>query len=226
MSVRIITLDGPSGAGKGTAGIGLAKKLNYYYLDSGALYRLLALAAQRHKVDLDNQSAVTTLAAHFDIDFKNTAIGAMQVLLEGEDVTREIRMEHVASAASRVAMHASVRSALVDRQRLFAKSPGLVADGRDMGTVIFPDAELKIYLTASSEVRASRRHKQLLEKGENVSLHAVRIQVDERDERDRSRKSSPLRPAASAIQIDTSAMSAEEVLNKLLEIAVIRGLFH
>jgi cytidylate kinase len=220
-----VTVDGPSGAGKGTLSAALASKLGYSYLDSGALYRLLALASERHKVALDNQYALVVLAAHLDICFEyNAAEGRTQILLEGEDVSRQLRTESVAIMASELAVHVGVRAALVERQRLFALAPGLVADGRDMGTVVFPEARLKIYLTASAEERAARRYKQLLEKGDNVSLRAVRLQVDERDQRDTERQVAPLRPADDAIQIDTSEMSADAVLLQLLEITVVKGL--
>ena len=225
ISVPIVTVDGPSGAGKGTLSAALASKLGYRYLDSGALYRLLALASERHRVALDNQHAPVVLAAHLDICFEyNAAEGRTQILLEGEDVSRQLRTESVAIMASELAVHVGVRAALVERQRLFALEPGLVADGRDMGTVVFPEARLKIYLTASAEERAARRYKQLLEKGDNVSLRAVRLQVDERDQRDTERQVAPLRPADDAIQIDTSEMSADAVLLQLLEITVVKGL--
>tara|TARA_B110000444_G_scaffold194567_1_gene184905 strand:+ start:399 stop:1085 length:687 start_codon:yes stop_codon:yes gene_type:complete len=225
ISVPIVTVDGPSGAGKGTLSAALASKLGYRYLDSGALYRLLALASERHRVALDNQHALVVLAAHLDICFEyNAAEGRTQILLEGEDVSRQLRTESVAIMASELAVHVGVRAALVERQRLFALAPGLVADGRDMGTVVFPEARLKIYLTASAEERAARRYKQLLEKGDNVSLRAVRLQVDERDQRDTERQVAPLRPADDAIQIDTSEMSADAVLLQLLEITVVKGL--
>ena len=223
--VPIVTVDGPSGAGKGTLSAALASKLGYRYLDSGALYRLLALASERHKVALENQHALVMLAAHLDICFEyNATEGQAQILLEGEDVSRQLRTESVAIMASELAVHVGVRAALVERQRLFAVKPGLVADGRDMGTVVFPEATLKIYLTASAEERAARRYKQLLEKGDNVSLPAVRMQVGERDQRDTERQVAPLRPADDAIQIDTSEMSADAVLLQLLETTVVKGL--
>ena len=172
--IPIITIDGPSGSGKGTICQLLATKLGFHYLDSGALYRLLALAAKRHRVALDNIESLAVLAGHMDISFNMNKDGTpSKVLLEGEDVSLLIRNESVGSDASLVAAHPEVRAALLQRQRAFAVEPGLVADGRDMGTVVFPDADAKIFLTASPEERAERRYKQLIDKGENVSLAAL-----------------------------------------------------
>ena len=224
-SVNVITIDGPSGVGKGTAGGIIARKLKYNYLDSGALYRLLALAARRHKVSLTNESALVALAGHFDIAFKKNDRGNIETFLEGEDVSRAMRSETVAEFASQLAIYSSVRNSLLDRQRLFAVAPGLIADGRDMGTVVFPDAQLKFFLMASLDARIARRHKQLIERGENVSLRAVQVQLEERDRRDKSRLISPLMPAEDAVEIDTSGMTANEVVNTLLEIVSIKGLF-
>ncbi|MGB0458659.1 MAG: (d)CMP kinase, partial [Porticoccaceae bacterium] len=170
--VKIITVDGPSGSGKGTVSRILAKQLGYHYLDSGALYRLLALVSVRHGIDIGPNSDVTHLAENMDISFEALPNGHNRVLLEGEDVTQELRLEETGALASKVAAIPSVRAALLTRQLQFAKAPGLVADGRDMGTKVFPDAQLKIFLTASIEERANRRYKQLLEQGENVSLRA------------------------------------------------------
>mgnify|MGYP001327392483 CR=1 FL=1 len=224
-SVNVITIDGPSGVGKGTAGGIIAKKLKYNYLDSGALYRLLALAARRHNVFLKNETALVALAGHFDIAFEENACGDIKTFLEGEDVSSAMRSESVAEFASQLAIYPSVRSSLLDRQRLFAVDPGLIADGRDMGTVVFPDAALKFFLNASFDTRVTRRHKQLIERGENVSLRAVQSQLDERDRRDKSRLASPLIPAEDAVEIDTSGMTADEVVNTLLEIVSLKGLF-
>lgn len=220
----IITVDGPSGAGKGTVSRNLAKKLGFYYLDSGALYRLLGLAAQRHRVSLDDGSALSMLAANMDISFDTSGPDAIKVVLEGENVSLELRTENTGALASQVAPHPEVRSALITRQRLFAKAPGLIADGRDMGTEVFPDAQLKIYLTASIEERAQRRYKELLEKGENVSLRALEEQVRSRDERDMSREASPLKPAEDAIELDSSALSIQEVMDTVLNLVYIKGL--
>lgn len=220
-SVTVIAIDGPSGAGKGTLCRRLASRLGYHYLDSGALYRLLGLAASRRGIDFNNHAALEVLAEHMDIQFK-TDQQQVVVLLEGEDVSRELRTEQTGALASQVATVPSVREALLQRQRDFARSPGLIADGRDMGTVVFNDAPLKIYLTASAEERASRRYKELLEKGENVSLAALVEQVRQRDERDINRDASPLRPAEDAIELDTSAMTIDEVMESVLSILALK----
>ena len=219
----IITIDGPSGAGKGTISRMLAKKLRFHYLDSGALYRLLGLAAVRHSVDLANHQDLSTLAGHMDIDFEASG-DELKILLEGEDVSLELRTESTGALASQVASFPNVRAALLNRQQLFAKEPGLVADGRDMGTVVFPEAPLKIYLTASAEERAQRRYKELLAKGENVSLRALEEQVRSRDERDMSRDASPLIPAADAVQLDSSELSIQEVMDTVLNLVYLKGL--
>lgn len=214
---KIITIDGPSGSGKGSVSRLLAKTLGFSYLDSGALYRLLSIAASRHQVVSNNQKGLKSLAEHMDIRFETDDEGGLIALLEGEDVTLEMRTENTGELASKIAGHSEVRSALLKRQRLFAKGEGLVADGRDMGTVIFPAADLKIYLTASIDERARRRYKELLEKGEDVSLRALAEQVRARDERDMSRDVSPLVPAEDAIELDTSNLSIEEVLETILD---------
>jgi cytidylate kinase len=221
----IITIDGPSGAGKGTISRMLAKKLGFHYLDSGALYRLLGLAAERRKVSTDNTKGLITLAEHMDIRFETTDNGNFKALLEGEDVTNIMRTENTALLASEVAKHMNVRAALLKRQQHFAVEPGLIADGRDMGTVVFPHAELKIYLTASTEERAQRRYKELLEKGEDVSLPALIEQVRSRDERDMGRDASPLKPAEGAVQLDTSELSVQDVMDTVLNLTVVKGLF-
>ena len=224
--VRVITVDGPSGAGKGTISRILAKKLGFHYLDSGALYRILGIAAQRHQVDTSNNKGLVTLAEHMDIRFDSSETGDIKALLEGEDITQEMRTEDAGALASLVASHPLVRSALLKRQRMFATEPGLIADGRDMGTVVFPDAVLKIYLTASIEERANRRYKELLAKGEDVNLRGLIEQVRTRDDRDMSRDASPLVPAEDAVELDTSEQTIQEVTDTVLNLVVFKGLFN
>jgi len=213
---KIITIDGPSGSGKGTVSRLLADKLSFQYLDSGALYRVLSIAATRRNVDTDNKAELSLIAEHMDVIFKTSAQGTFDILLEGENVTSDVRTETTGALASQLAAYPEVRDALMKRQRLFARGNGLVADGRDMGTVVFPAAGLKIYLTASIDERAKRRHKELIEKGEDVSLRALAEQVKARDERDINREVSPLVAATDAIELDTSNMSALEVLDTVL----------
>ena len=211
--IPVITIDGPGGSGKGTLAGMLAARLGWHLLDSGALYRLLALAAQNHGADLTNEEMLTGLAAHLDVQFIAAEGDQEQrTVLEGEDVSRAIRTETIGAGASRVAALPAVRQALLARQQAFREAPGLVADGRDMGTVVFPDAQLKIFLTASPEIRAERRYRQLLEKGETASLAGLLDEINARDERDMNRSIAPLRPADDAILIDSSHMSIENVL--------------
>ena len=213
------TIDGPSGSGKGTISQLLASKLGFHYLDSGALYRLVAMAAQRHGVALDNIEALAVLAAHMDVTFEMDAEGGSpKVVLETENVSDLIRSEEVGAQASRVAAFPEVRNALLQRQKAFAQKPGLVADGRDMGTVIFPDAEVKVFLTASAKARAERRHKQLITKGENGSLRDLVEKVESRDERDRTRAVAPLLPAQDAITVDSTALNIAETLEAVLTV--------
>ncbi|PVY78406.1 cytidylate kinase [Tamilnaduibacter salinus] len=218
--IPVITVDGPGGSGKGTVTQMLARKLGYHLLDSGALYRLTALAAMRHGVDLDDEAALTREAQDLNVAFEPTPPGEpARVLLDGVDVTRAIRTEECGDNASRVAVIQSVRDALLQRQRDFRVSPGLVADGRDMGTVVFPDAPVKLFLTASAEERAQRRHRQLLDSGVSVSIDDLLEDIRARDDRDMNRSSAPLKPAGDAQVIDSTGLSIEEVLERALAAA-------
>ncbi|OBU34571.1 (d)CMP kinase [Photobacterium kishitanii] len=211
----VITVDGPSGAGKGTLCMLLAEKLGWNLLDSGAIYRVLALAALHHGVDTESEEALVPLAAHLDVQF--VAEGELvRVILEGEDVSDTLRTEKVGNAASKVAALPRVREALLRRQRAFNEQPGLVADGRDMGTVVFTSAEVKIFLDASAEERATRRMNQLQKKGLDVSFSSLLSEIQERDYRDRNRAVAPLRPADDALVLDSTEMSIEQVLEKVL----------
>ena len=220
----VITVDGPSGSGKGTICRLLSQKLGWNLLDSGALYRLTALAARHHAVDLDDVEALQVLAEHLDVRFvAQDSQAEVQIFLEGQEVTRAIRAEDVGEAASQVAALVPVRQALLNRQRDFAQPPGLIADGRDMGTVVFPEAVLKIYLDASAEERAQRRYKQLIDKGVGASLGDILQDLRARDDRDTNRTASPLKPAEDAIRLDSTSMTIDEVLTGVLEEARHRG---
>ncbi|WP_017245662.1 (d)CMP kinase [Stutzerimonas stutzeri] len=223
--VPVITIDGPSGSGKGTVAALLAGKLGWNFLDSGALYRLLAFAARNHGVDLTNEEALKVLAEHLDVQFGAARDGhGMVIILEGEDVTEAIRNETVGAGASQVAALPVVRTALLQRQKAFREAPGLVADGRDMGTVVFPDAPLKIFLTASAEERARRRYLQLKARGDDVNLASLLEEIRERDERDTQRAVAPLKSAEDAIQLDSTTLSIEEVLQRILSEVADRDL--
>lgn len=222
-NVPVITIDGPSGSGKGTIAHLLAQKLNFNFLDSGSLYRLTALAAQDRGIDWDNEDAVAKVAAELDVEFQTDSERTV-IMLDGKDATAAIRKEEISLGASKVAAHPRVREALLDLQKSFRQGRGLVADGRDMGTMVFPQAELKIFLTAGAEERAQRRHKQLLEKGESVSLRALLSDIQARDERDSQRAISPLKPAPDAIILDSTHLSIVEVLNQVLAYASDRGM--
>jgi CMP/dCMP kinase len=221
----VICIDGPSGSGKGTVASLVARKLGWCLLDSGALYRLLAFAAANHGVDLSNEEALKLLAAHLDVQFVAAGDGrGQQIILEGEDVTDAIRNERVGAGASQVAALPAVREALLQRQQAFRETPGLVADGRDMGTVVFPDAPLKIFLTASADERARRRYLQLKAKGDDVSLSSLLEEIRARDERDTQRAVAPLKPAADAIQLDSTELSIEQVLERILSEVAVRDI--
>jgi CMP/dCMP kinase len=218
-NIPIITVDGPSGTGKGTICSYLADWLQWHFLDSGALYRVLALAAEKHQIKSDDEENLEKLAENLNVEFKVGKAGALvDVLLDGEMVTDDIRTETCGNAASVIAPIMNVRQALLSRQRAFHKAPGLIADGRDMGTVVFPEATLKIYLTASAEERAKRRYKQLKEKGISANLRDLSAAIAERDERDSTRAASPLKPAEDAIVIDTSTLDIDAVVAKISEL--------
>jgi cytidylate kinase len=217
--VPVIAIDGPSGSGKGTIARRVAGTLGFHLLDSGALYRLVALAGRRSGVAPDDQDRHAEVARQLQVAFGTDEVGEERVLLQGDDVTHAIRTEAAGAEASRVAAMAPVRVALFQRQRDFARPPGLVADGRDMGTVVFPDAALKIYLTASPEERAQRRHKQLKEKGLTVTIAGLSQEIRERDLRDSSRPVAPLRAAQDAITLDSTGLAIEQVVDQVLALA-------
>lgn len=213
--VPIITLDGPGGSGKGTISRRLAQDLGWAFLDSGALYRLVALAALKHGVALDDEPRLATVAAALDARFAVSAQGEPEVFLENQEVGADLRTETCGDNASKVAALGAVREALLARQRDFARAPGLVADGRDMGTVVFPKAQLKIFLTASLEERAQRRYNQLKEQGLSANLDSLYRELAARDARDSQREAAPLKPAIDAIEIDTTGVSIEAVLDQI-----------
>jgi len=209
--VPVVAVDGPAASGKGTIAAGVAQALRFHLLDSGALYRLVALKTLEANVSVDAAPAVAALTAGLDVAFESG-----RVLLDRRDVTEAIRGEAVSAAASRVAVHAGVRGALLERQRAFRRPPGLVADGRDMGTVVFPDALLKVFVTASPEERARRRHKQLIEKGISSTIDGLLRDIRERDARDAGRAAAPLRPAEDAVILDTTDMAIEAAIDFVL----------
>ena len=224
--VPVLCIDGPSGSGKGTVSRRVAERLGWHLLDSGALYRLVALAGEREGVDPADQIAHARLAARLVVQFGQDPAGNERILLGAsqQDVTAAIRTEQAGQGASRVAAWPEVRAALLQRQRDFAQAPGLVADGRDMGTVVFPSAELKIFLTASAGERARRRYNQLKDKGSGASLAALSLEIAERDKRDSTRAVAPLVPSPAAIVIDSTSLTIDEVVERIMAEAEARGL--
>lgn len=212
--IPVVTLDGPAGAGKGTVSRAIAKKLGWHYLDSGAIYRSLAVAVQDAGVDLEDVDGIVAVANQMALSFESGDVPA--VVLNGQNIADRITTETCGNITSKIAALGPVRQALLQKQREFRKAPGLVADGRDMGTVVFPDADCKIYLTASAEERARRRHKQLKEKGIDVSLSDLTKEIEERDRRDTERSEAPLKMAADAVLVDSSTMGIEAVISRCL----------
>jgi cytidylate kinase len=223
--VAVVAVDGPSGSGKGTVCRRLAQILGWHLLDSGALYRLVAIAGQRAGLGADDALGHAAEAGSMNVSFTVTPEGGERILLGGEDVTAAVRDERTGQGASRVAAWPSVREALFDRQRRFAEPPGLIADGRDMGTVVFTDAPLKVFLTASAEERALRRYKQLKDKDPAVSLPALSREIAERDLRDSTRSVAPLRPASDAFVIDSTGLPVEAVVERVIELGRARALW-
>jgi len=217
-NVPVLTIDGPSGAGKGTVSRAVAERLGWHFLDSGALYRATGLAARRRGIPPDAVDALAALARDLDIRFIERPNDDPEVRVDGVDVSDELRSEEVGALASAIAAVPAVRAALVDRQRAFRIAPGLVADGRDMGTVIFPDAPFKVFLTASAAARAERRHKQLKQKGSDVKLASLLQEIESRDARDAARTVAPLRPAADAVVIDSTGLPVEAVVDLVLDV--------
>jgi CMP/dCMP kinase len=222
--VPIVTIDGPSSSGKGTISRLVAARVGWHLLDSGALYRLVALAGAWRELAADDVAGHVAVARSMKIEFGSEA-GEERVLLDGRDITRQLRTEETGAGASRVAAWPPVRDALTDRQRAFATPPGLVADGRDMGTVIFPDARLKVFLTASADERAQRRHKQLIGKGSAASLAALSREIAERDLRDSTRQVAPLKPAPDAQLLDSTGLSIEAVVERVISLGRERNLW-
>ena len=215
--IPVVTIDGPSGVGKGTISLRVAEQTGWHILDSGSLYRLTAIKAQKSDISPENESKIAEIARNLSVDYQQQG-DSLQVLLDGHAVGDAIRTEETGNLASQIAAIPAVREALLQRQRDFARPPGLVADGRDMGTVVFPDAGVKIFLTASAEERAKRRYKQLIEKGIDANLHALVVELTERDERDAQRRVAPLVAADDAVTIDTTQSSIDEVTEQVMQL--------
>lgn len=216
MSISVLTIDGPSGAGKGTVSRAVAKKLGWHYLDSGSIYRSLAIASIKQNADLDSPSEVVKVAEALQLEFE--CGDELLVKLEGEDITSQLGSEQTGSVASKIAAIPEVRRVLLQKQKDFKQFPGLVADGRDMGTVVFPDAQYKVFLTASAAERAERRYKQLIEKGIDVNLQKIREEIEERDRRDSERETAPLAMAVDALYIDSSDLTLDAVIQEVLNV--------
>lgn len=218
MNIPVLTIDGPSGAGKGTVSRAVAKKLGWHYLDSGSIYRSLAISALDHQVDLSDESAVMQIAKKMQLEFECN--DELVVKLNGMDITARLPSEETGATASKVAAYPTVREVLLQKQKDFKQLPGLVADGRDMGTVVFVDADVKVFLTASAKVRGERRYKQLQEKGMNADLAKITRDIELRDRRDSERKTAPLIPAEDAYYLDSSELNIEGVINKVISLTV------
>ena len=222
-NVPVVTIDGPSGSGKGTVAALLAREFDWHLLDSGALYRLTGLAATNHGVDFEDEASLEVLAEHLDVQFEPSEDG-MKIVLEGEEVGAYLRTEEVGAMASKVAVLPGVRTALLKRQQNFAEAPGLIADGRDMGTVVFTEAPVKVYLTASAEERAKRRQNQLQVKGIDANFDQLLADIMARDDRDTNRAVAPLKPADDAIVLDSTRLSIQEVFKKVVDAMAQKGL--
>jgi cytidylate kinase len=218
MSAAVLTIDGPSGSGKGSISKCVSEKMGWHYLDSGALYRALGIAAINKQVDIADENALAALIESISLEFKRGAAGDWGVYLDGEEVQQQLQTEEVGKVASKIAVFPLVRRGLLAKQRSFQQKPGLVADGRDMGSVVFPNASYKVYLTASAEERGKRRYKQLIEKGINANLNKVIEDIEQRDERDKNRSASPLMVPEGAAYIDSSSNSIKEVVQQVLDL--------